>query len=279
MKCLVVNADDFGYDPAINAAVEQAHEHGILTSASLMIQAAHADEAIRIARRNPDLGVGLHLCLNAADVPASNRLPPLPAGPISLWRGLALDLGRLYQRLTDQIRNQILCFQDTGLKLTHLDTHMHMHIHPVVFELVLESALAYKVPAVRLPSEPLWPSLRAQRGRKLVRLARWAVFSACRPRNRRVLRGVPVAEVARTVGLLNPGHVTESFLCRYLPMLPDGVTEIFCHPAGYRSPFLSSRQGGYDHEGELAALCSPSVRRVLDDQGIQLAHFGSVPCQ
>ena len=58
---LIVNADDFGRSHAINQAVIRAHREGILTTASLMVNESAADEAVALARENPDLGVGLHL--------------------------------------------------------------------------------------------------------------------------------------------------------------------------------------------------------------------------
>ncbi|HEX3415823.1 MAG TPA: ChbG/HpnK family deacetylase, partial [Stellaceae bacterium] len=63
MKSLVVCADDFGLDPAVNEAAEEAHRRGILSAASLMVGAPAAADAVARARRLPDLRVGLHLVL------------------------------------------------------------------------------------------------------------------------------------------------------------------------------------------------------------------------
>ena len=63
MRRLIVCADDFGLDPAVNAAVEEAHRNGILSTASLMVGAPAAADAVMLARRLPDLHVGLHLVL------------------------------------------------------------------------------------------------------------------------------------------------------------------------------------------------------------------------
>ena len=60
---LIVNADDFGLSPSVNAAVIRAHREGILTSASLMVNEPGFDEAVKLAQENPRLGVGLHLTL------------------------------------------------------------------------------------------------------------------------------------------------------------------------------------------------------------------------
>src|SRR5215469_9338832 len=61
MKRLIVCADDFGLDVAVNEAVEEAHRHGILSCASLMVAGPAAADALARARRLPTLGVGLHL--------------------------------------------------------------------------------------------------------------------------------------------------------------------------------------------------------------------------
>ena len=72
---LIVNADDFGRSESINLAVVRAHREGILTSASLMVNESAADQAVRLARENPKLGVGLHLTLicGAAALPPEFR--------------------------------------------------------------------------------------------------------------------------------------------------------------------------------------------------------------
>src|SRR5665213_3777830 len=69
---LIVNADDFGRSPSINAAVIRAHREGILTSASLMVNESAFDESVELARQNPKLGIGLHLTL----LVGHSALPP-----------------------------------------------------------------------------------------------------------------------------------------------------------------------------------------------------------
>ena len=70
---LIVNADDFGRSSSINEAVIRAHREGILTSASLMVNEPAFDEAVKLARENPKLGVGLHLTLLMGHSAMSDR--------------------------------------------------------------------------------------------------------------------------------------------------------------------------------------------------------------
>src|SRR3954466_7628155 len=60
---LILTADDFGLDEAVNEAVERAHRDGVLTATSLMVSAPAARDAIARAQRLPGLAVGLHILL------------------------------------------------------------------------------------------------------------------------------------------------------------------------------------------------------------------------
>ena len=62
-RYLIVNADDFGQSHGINQGIIEAHERGIVTSASLMTRWLGAGEAALYAREHPQLSVGLHLDL------------------------------------------------------------------------------------------------------------------------------------------------------------------------------------------------------------------------
>ena len=63
MKRLIVNADDFGLHPSVNAGIAKGHVAGIITSASLMAGGENFTDAVRIAARSPRLGIGVHLTL------------------------------------------------------------------------------------------------------------------------------------------------------------------------------------------------------------------------
>ena len=79
---LIITADDFGLDLAINEAVEQAFTGGVLTAASLMVGQPASGDAVERARRLPGLRVGLHVTLTGArPMLAPQRLPEFPDLP------------------------------------------------------------------------------------------------------------------------------------------------------------------------------------------------------
>ncbi|HEV2791037.1 MAG TPA: ChbG/HpnK family deacetylase, partial [Solirubrobacterales bacterium] len=60
---LIVNADDLGLSRSVNEGIFEAHQHGIVTSASLMVRQGAAEAAAEALAEHPDLAVGLHLDL------------------------------------------------------------------------------------------------------------------------------------------------------------------------------------------------------------------------
>jgi hypothetical protein len=62
--------------------------------------------------------------------------------------------------------------------------------------------------------------------------------------------------------------MTEARLLRLFPLLPDGLNEIYFHPAARREPTIEALMPGYEHAAELAALCSPAVRAALEREGL-----------
>jgi chitin disaccharide deacetylase len=280
VKLLVVNADDFGLDPSVNAAIQKAHTTGLLTSASLMIAAPHAPEAVAFAKAHPQLGVGLHLCLvdgRAAALPDKIPLLTTSAGELPLNPfDLSVRLSSHKQLIMDieiELRAQISQFMDTGLHPTHFDTHQHTHLHPPVLKIVMQLAREHEVTFIRAPVEPLWPALRCSQQRLPRKFVRWAIFAALGSGAKRQLRREKFRTVDRAVGVLDPGHLTEEFLAPYLRRLPDGLTEVFFHPADNPSDPLLQKQRGYEHAAELQALCSLNLRQIISDSGIRLTNF------
>ena len=135
MKQLIVNADDFGLSPGVNAGIVQAHEHGIVTSASLMVRQRAAEDAAAFARRLPRLGVGLH---------------------IDLWEGIFKEgeWVRLYAWTDDnpsaiqgELQAQFARFRELmGREPDHLDTHQHAHRREPAATAVKGAAQALRLP-------------------------------------------------------------------------------------------------------------------------------------
>lgn len=120
MRRLIVNADDLGYTTEINRGILEAHERGIVTSASLMVDRPAAEHGAAIARRVPRLSVGLHAVLDRVE-------------PERCEAELARQLDRFEQLV--------------GARPTHLDSHHHIHREPSVAETFGAFAARERLPA------------------------------------------------------------------------------------------------------------------------------------
>lgn len=279
MKRLIVCADDFGLDPAVNAAIEEAHREGILSTASLMVGAPAAAEAVALARRLPGLHVGLHL-----DLVDGRPLSPAAALPGLVGRdgrfdrnmaraGLRFFLSPQARRcLAQEIRAQFEAFRATGLTLDHVNAHKHMHLHPTVAGLIVAIGRDYGMKAVRVPVEPR-PVLRAAFPAEYPPLPLWRPWVALL---RRRLRRHGLRVNDHLFGLAWSGQMVEERVLRLLPHLPDGLSEIYFHPAARSSPALAAAMPGYCQTDELAALVSPAVKARIAALGIGLASWSTL---
>jgi hopanoid biosynthesis associated protein HpnK len=276
---LIVCADDFGRDVAINEAVEAAFRDGILTSASLMVAAPAAADAVARARRMPGLRVGLHLVL-------IDGSPVLPPGRI---RGLVGADGRfsdsqirvglryfcapgVRRLLAAEIGAQFAAFGATGLALDHVNAHQHLHLHPTVARLIVEIGRSHGMRAVRLPAEPALVLRRAFPGERY-RTPAWRPLVAALQRR---LHRAGLATTDQVFGIAWSGAMVEQRVLGLLPHLPPGVSEIYFHPATRQTPALAAAMPGYRHTEELGALTSPDVRRRVAELGIGLIGYGDL---
>ena len=284
MRWLILTADDFGLCEAVNEAVEIAHRDGILSTASLMVGGNAVADAVERAQRLPGLRVGLHVVV-VEDRPV---LPPAQVSRLMedgehLSRRLVGSGFRFFfdpvarRQLEAEIRAQFEAFAATGLALDHVNAHNHMHLHPTVLEIILRVGSEFGLRAMRVPYEPPLIGWRVA-GRGLATqlaaaagLAPW--MAVLRGRLRR--RGIRSNDVV--LGLGSSGAMDEATVLRLLELAPpNGVAEMYFHPATRRAPEIDRRMPTYRHEAELAALTSPAVRRALERLDIRRVTFADL---
>jgi hopanoid biosynthesis associated protein HpnK len=276
---LIVNGDDFGLTPGVNAGILECHARGILTSASLFANAPATAAAIDIALRTPTLGVGCHLTLvDGRPILPADQLPTL--APDSAFRHTwgsfiaaacrrQIDSSEVERELAAQIAH----LTERGITLTHLDGHKHVHAYPPVFAIVARLAREFGVPAVRVPWEAspfrllaryaLTPVARRQALENLA-LTPWAHRDR-RLASREALRAPAFA--GRTL----TGLFAEQSLARALDVLAPGVTELMTHP-GYPDADLLAIRTRLRNEraDEVSALTSERIADQVRRAGIVL---------
>jgi hopanoid biosynthesis associated protein HpnK len=272
LKRLIVTADDFGLTVPVNEAVEDGHRRGILTAASLMVTGEAAADAVARAKRLPKLGVGLHLVLvDGVPVLPPEQIPDLVGTDGRFSTNVLAQGVRIYclpaarRQLAAEIRAQLEAFRATGLALDHVNAHHHFHLHPTIQQELVRVAREFGIRAIRLPLEPRSPD--RPRGLSGLMEARHA---------RRLLRRLDAACIAHNdhiFGLADTGAMTSAKVRRYLEALPDGVSEIYFHPAMQRPSVWPEN---YRCSDEAAALTDPEAAAIIARRGIAAMPFAGL---
>lgn len=290
MKNLIVNADDLGWTEGINRGIAEAHRRGLVTSTSLLANGRAFESGLAVNRKHPELGIGVHLNLSdgAPTAPADsvpgllNKTGQLEGSPESLLLRLAAR-NLLLDEVEREWDSQIVKIRNAGISPTHLDGHKHVHMLPGLFQLALRLARKHGIGAIRISHEEsrlravlssggeLKTSVLLKQGiqaRGLKLLARDA---------REMAERAGISSPDYFCGIAQTGVLTREGVERLLESLPDGTTELMCHP-GYVDEELrktKTRLQG-SRQTELEILTDTSVRKIVATRGIRLINYAFV---
>lgn len=279
---LIVNGDDFGYSPAINRAIIQAHREGVLTSASLMVNESAADEAVALAKTNPTLAVGLHLVLvlGKATLPHS-EIPHITSAD-GRFTDSSFKAGINYyfnadarRELRREMRAQFERFAATGLSFSHVDGHTHLHQHPVVFDELIRLCEEFGVRRVRVVKGEMRLSLSLDRNHLPIKLVWGTVFNLLGRWCEKRLAGRGFVQPRKVYGLLQTGDMNESYLLGLIERMPKIGCEIYAHPLAFDADKAAKLEnpGG---TAELEALLSWHVKQTIEAAGFRLATYDTL---
>ena len=261
-------------------SVTRAHRDGVLTAASLMVSGPAASDAVARARDIPSLRVGLPLVLVDGKPTLPSRAVPDLVDAHGFFRaGMARAGAAMFFRpkvkaqLAAEIEAQFEAFAATGLKLDHVNAHKHFHLHPTIASLMVKMARAHGVKGARVPLEPqrVLRRIEAHRGSAVVALT-GPFARLLRARFRRA--GIIAPD--QVFGLAWSGAMTTARLKGLIEHLPDGLSEIYLHPA--TGPYPGSVPG-YGYAKELAALTDPAMKSLIAARDIRLGGFCDFPVQ
>jgi hopanoid biosynthesis associated protein HpnK len=260
--------------------VERAHRDGILSAASLMVAAPAAHDAVQRARAMPSLRVGLHLVLvEGRPVLPAAAVPDLVDASGNFRNQMAragaamFFLPKVRAQLAAEIEAQFAAFEATGLRLDHVNAHKHFHLHPTIAALVVKLGRAHGVRGARVPLEPQDVLARIEKHRPSGLVALTTPFARLLKAR---FRRAGIAAPDQVFGLAWSGAMTRDRLAGLIENLPEGLTEIYMHPAS--GPYPGSA-AGYLYEEELEALIDPELPGTIAAQGIRTGGFSDFPIQ
>jgi predicted glycoside hydrolase/deacetylase ChbG (UPF0249 family) len=266
-RYLIINADDLGHPAGTVEAIGTLFEAGVVTSASTMTNMPDWPQAAALLRDHPEWDAGVHLVMNDGQ-------PILPAEEVAT---LVDDEGRFYDGRDLLIRFPILSraqlkaewtaqierfMADTGRSPSHLDLHCHYpYIFPGWFRTSVELAVDYGGIPIRIPFDEALEE-KADDLADRYGIPAWFIrWQGGRYRRTVTQAGLPGTDYWES-GFSQDGRRTVPVLLEILEHLPEGTTEILCHPGveGWRMA---------DYE----ALIDPRVRQRLAEPDIVLTNY------
>ncbi len=277
---LIVNADDFGRAAGVSRGILEAHRRGIVTSTTAMINQPGVEAQLADALDCPELGIGLHLVFSAwRPVLPRKTVPGLVDGSglfldqHTLWaRAETIPLQELRAEYSAQVE-RFVCL--AGRLPDHLDCHHFVHLYPPFFQLYADVAVELALP-LRVPF-PVEADFKAA----LRTLPFLEGFPEDHVRgmiatNSALLRARDLAHPDRFVGaFFGKQALALGFLIDLLAALPEGISELMCHP-GYVDESLSSSTYRTEREEELRLLTDPAALLAIDSLGIELTTFSAL---
>jgi predicted glycoside hydrolase/deacetylase ChbG (UPF0249 family) len=287
VKSLIVNADDLGWTEGVNRGIADAHRKGLVTSSSLLANGRALASALQVARANPEVGIGVHLNLSdgppmakAEDVPGLlNEAGELEGGPeLFLLRiaGRNLKLEEVEREWDAQIQK----VRDCGIQPTHLDGHKHVQMLPGLFEIAVRLAKKHGIRAIRIAHEEsrLRTALSSAGEQKSTVVLKQGVqargLKLLAPDAREIAERAGLATADYFCGIAQTGVLTREGLERLLENLPDGTTELMCHP-GYADEELrrTATRLQESRQTELQILTDTRIRKLVASRGIRLISY------
>jgi predicted glycoside hydrolase/deacetylase ChbG (UPF0249 family) len=279
-----------GWTEGVNRGILEAFHHGIVTSTSLLANGAAFGAGVEAARSTPGLGVGVHLNLSDGPPIAEhktvstllNNAGKFAGGPENLLLRRArggLSLAEVEKEWDAQIQK----IRGAGIEPTHLDGHKHVHMLPGLFEIALKLAKRHKIGAIRVSLEA--SSLRAALASGAKQHAGVVMKQGVQARGLKLLArdareqaeaaGISTADYF--CGIAQTGELTRAGVEQFLKSLPDGTTELMCHP-GYADAALQQTHTRLQdsRQAELGILTDTGIRNLVASLGIRLIDYGFV---
>jgi predicted glycoside hydrolase/deacetylase ChbG (UPF0249 family) len=259
-RLLIINGDDVGMCHAANEATIESLEHGLMTSASIMVPCPWFYEIAQYAKTHPEKDFGLHLCHTSewklyrwGPVAPRDQVPGLVDGSGCLWP----EIEQVYAKSNPQealieARAQIRKALDAGIDVTHLDSHMgtlqyEIHYMEVYLQLASEFDLPVRMASQATLEKFQQPALRKKFADKGIIFPDFFIFDELPSEPRDV----------------------KAFWLRIVSGLQPGITELYIHAAKPTEELQTITGSWRTRADEFTTFTKdPDMKKLITDQGI-----------
>jgi len=273
-RYLIVNADDFGIHNNISIGVEKAIQYGIVKSISFIVNTDAFEDSLRIIKRYKDVSIGIHLNITDGK-PVSNirgidfllnESGAFCGNHLKTIHSLISQINYL-SNIKAEFEEQIKKLLDSGVRVSHIDSHGHIHLLPHLFKTVIELAKTFHIPFVRIPKERLFYYGSSARWKNILAinlLSKLAINNLKREKLR---------YVDDFIGIESAGKITKKKLISLIRKINCGVTEMAVHPGENAHILSESLRWNYSWDDELLALTDDEIQEEIKHNKIYLVNF------
>jgi predicted glycoside hydrolase/deacetylase ChbG (UPF0249 family) len=244
-----------------------------------MVAEPSARAAGELARENPGLDVGLHavVCRGRSMLGAQRLGAAVRASGEFTDNPVAAGLRYYFDHsmraaMTDELRAQVERHLELVGYLNHIDGHLNFHVHPLFADILVELAVEYKVPCIRLPRERVLTTLHLRGDHAPRKLVESIIFRALSRRTNRLMVARGLTSTDALFGLHQSGHLSEDYVVGVIDRIRDGATELYFHP----SADIGGVPPAPEAQREVEILTSPRVRDAIARNGVELITFADL---
>lgn len=175
-----------------------------------------------------------------------------------------------FVELERELEKQIARVSNSGITVSHLDSHQHLHMLPKIWKITVELAKKFNIPAIRFPKERVSVGLSMlMDGARIIRFFEMLALNCFCKSGRHMQR----LRTDHFTGFLFGGELNKRNLLKVLKNLPSsGTCELMCHP-GIDDPENRYKYWGYDWVEELNALTDPEIMDFIRRNGVRLISY------
>ena len=271
-RVLILNADDYGRTAEVSRGIRRSHLQGIVTTTTVMINIPSAISDVHDALiETPTLGLGVHLNLTYGKPTApSDRVSSLIGDD-----GFFLSRDHLLKKLdavhTEHIelewRTQIDSFLQEGAILDHLDSHHHIAaLSEKTWQIHLNLCQEYSC-----ATRPPFPVDISEKEISLIYPQMSVEFASSEANAMMEHHGIRSADNFFASFFGKSASLKHALAL--LSNLPDGVSELMCHP-GFSDDELRSTSGYHEtRDLEREILTSAALQDCVEKHSIMLRTY------
>jgi len=284
MKKLIINCDDMGISKQTNIAIVDCLNANKATSASILSNGKHFLHAVKQIKKNKKKFFGVHLNLTegkALNIVSNNILTDTKNnfihGPGFFFLNNFTKDKNIEKIIYLEFKKQILNVVNSGIKISHLDSHQHIHHVPFIFKIIVKLAKEFRIKKIRRLNEKFVFSIFLKNFFYKLKSSNYIKFVLIKLYTRKLNY---FKSTDFFYGILNSGKINLNEFFQYVDKIDENKTIELCihpsHSSSKNSNKYSKFYSSINRSLENRLLFSDNFKKELKKRKIKLINFNSL---